>query len=185
MEEVVEWLKITKTQKKRSPEYDEMRIEAPALALVCGDDDGHPVPVPRHKELARGGGPAIGVMAAVVTSVWSHLNRHRDWVMKTNVSYTFTSLQEACSRLHEVIIMVCLSMSSHVTRILSRVSHVTPATWHVPTQTSLVDVKLSDNDTFQLFKSESWTTLRLTTSGSRSSGWWSSGSLSSSWFKSG
>ena len=46
-----------------------MRIEAPALALVCGDDGCHPVPVPGHKELARGGGPAICVMAAVVTSV--------------------------------------------------------------------------------------------------------------------
>ena len=52
-----------------SPEYDEMRIEAPGVTLVCGDDGGHLVPVLRHQELARRGGPAIGVMAAVVTSV--------------------------------------------------------------------------------------------------------------------
>ena len=112
MEEVVEWLEITKTQKKRSPEYDEMRIEAPALALVCGDDGGHPVPVPRHKELARGGGPAIGVMAAVVTSVWSHLNRHRDWAMKTDVSlihfYQFTRglLEGAWGDYHGLLVNV-------------------------------------------------------------------------------
>mgnify|MGYP006903766752 CR=1 FL=1 len=65
--EVEELLKLLKG--KVSPEYDEMGIEAPALALVSGDDGGHPVLVPRHEELARGGGPAIGVMAAVVTSV--------------------------------------------------------------------------------------------------------------------
>ena len=58
---------------KVSPEYDEMGIEAPALALVSGDDGGHPVPGLGHQELARGGGPAISEVSAVVTCVWPNL----------------------------------------------------------------------------------------------------------------
>ena len=47
------------TQRKSSPEYDEMGIEAPALALVSGDDGSHLVPGLGHQELARGGDPAM------------------------------------------------------------------------------------------------------------------------------
>ena len=65
-------IKITQRKVKKvnvSPENDKMGIEAPALALVSGDDGSHLVPGLGHQELARGGDPAMCVMSAVVTCV--------------------------------------------------------------------------------------------------------------------